>query len=108
MTQLTFHQTLEHYDGTIEFYATDQHGNLYIATTYNQETPARDFIAVPVSAQQRHDLANSDETDLRDLMLENGQCQWFLLTLHDDWSILAVEQDNPIAKSGLLPESDFS
>ena len=108
MTQLTFHQTIDYYDGPIEFYATDQRGNLYIATTYNQAPPARDFIAVPVSAQQRHDLASSDEVDLRELILQNGQCQWFLLTLHDDWTVLTIEQHTSIADCCFLPGSDFS
>ena len=107
MTQLTFHHTLDYYEGPTEFLATDQQGSLYIATTYNQEAPARDFIAVPVSAQQYHDLRNI-ELDLRELMLENGQHKWFLLTLHEDWSILTMEQNTPIAESCLLPPSDFS
>ena len=106
MTQLTFHQVIDYYEGPIEFSATDQKGSLYIATTYNQETPARDFIAVPVSTQQYHDLRNI-ELDLRELMLQNGQHQWFLLTLHEDWSILTMEQNTPISESCLLPSSDF-
>ena len=105
MTQLTFHQTLDYYEGPIEFSATDQHGRIYIATTYNQETPAQDFIAVLVSAQQYNDLRNT-EVDLRELMLQNGQSQWFLLTLHDDWSILTMEQNTNIAECCLLPHKD--
>ena len=104
MIQLTYHQTIDYYEGPTEFFAIDQNDVLYIATTPGEDVPATDFIAVPLSAQQYHDLQNT-EMDLRDLMLQNGQCQWFLLKLADDWTIQAVEQNTPIADSGLLPES---
>ena len=107
MTQLTFHQQLDYYDGPIEFSATDPKGNLYIAVAYTQETPARQFIAVPVTQLQLQEYCQA-ESDLHELMLQNGKCQWFRLTLHDNGAINTVEQNTPIQESGLLPEPEIT
>ena len=108
MTTIRYARTLFYYDGIQLFLATDPIGGHYVAMMIETPDNGHQYLVVGVApAELRRFL--SGELDLRSLMLQFGNSDWYTTQLPDDLEAdLVIEREkSPLLRSGLLPEEGF-
>lgn len=100
--------TLFYYDGPQIFEARDAIGGHYVAVAVESEAEADRYLVAGVSPERLRQF-RSGALDLRSLLAEDGEAEWYLATAEAglDQPLTLETQTIPLMKSGLLPDPGF-
>ncbi|MFN0118972.1 MAG: DUF6575 domain-containing protein [Blastocatellia bacterium] len=100
--------TLFYYDGPQVFEARDTIGGHYVAVAVESETTQDRYLVAGVSPERLRQF-RSGALDLRSLLAEESEADWFLATVEAglDQPLKLEPQTTTLAASDLLPEPDF-
>ncbi|MFN0124687.1 MAG: DUF6575 domain-containing protein [Blastocatellia bacterium] len=100
--------TLFYYDGPQVFEARDTIGGHYVAVAVESETTQDRFLVTGVSPERLRRF-RSGMLDLRSLLVEDGEEEWYLATVDAglDQPLKLERQNILLVASGLLPDPDF-
>ena len=94
-------------DCDLIFAAEDGQGNRYIALHTDDPPGACEYAVIPVTGKSLESFAK-EEMDLRSLMTERGEQEWYLTRLHHTTGEgKSLRQPEPISKSGYLPKPGY-
>lgn len=100
--------TLFYYDSPHVFEARDVIGGHYVAVMVEPEDSVDRYLVVGVAPERLRQF-RSGALDLRSLLTDGGEDEWYLVTanagLHEPMALVA--QTMPLATSGLLPDPGF-
>lgn len=107
MKAIRYMATLFYYDGPQVFEACDVIGGHYVAVAVETQDAGERYLVVGVAPERLRKFRNGT-LDLRTLIVEAGQEEWYLATTTDLTRPVNVEQQEiPIVESGLLPDEGF-
>ena len=100
--------TLFYYDGPQVFEARDAIGGHYVAVMVEPEGGSDRYLVAGVEPERLRQF-RSGTLDLRSLLAEAGEEEWFLITTATglDQPLALVPQRTPLRASGLLPDEGF-
>jgi hypothetical protein len=100
--------TLFYYDGPQVFEARDAIGGHYVAVAVESETAQDRYLVAGVSPERLRQF-RSGTLDLRSLLVEDGEAEWYLATAAAglDQPLALETQTTPLMTSELLPDAGF-
>ena len=100
--------TLSYCDGPQVFEARDTIGGHYVAVMVEQSGGCDSYLVAGVAPGRLRQF-RSGATDLRSLLTDGGDVEWYLATAEAglDAPLALVVQNDPLAQSQLLPEPGF-
>jgi hypothetical protein len=101
-------QTLFYYDGPQIFEARDAIGGHYVALMVEPDDDHDQYLVTGVAPERLRQF-RSGSLDLRTLLAESGENEWYLTKTEAglEQALQLVMQDSPLLDSGLLPEPGF-
>ncbi len=108
MKTIRYLDTLFAYDGPQIFEARDASGGYYLALAVEVENARDRYLVVSVSPERLRQF-RTGTLDLRSLLAENGEGEWYLATAEAglDQPLRLEPQTIPLLTSGLLPDTGF-
>ena len=100
--------TLFYYDGPQVFEARDAIGGHYVAVMVEPQDGQDRYLVAGVAPERLRQF-RSGTLDLRALLAESGEEEWYLATTTAglDQPLALVQQGTPLMESGLLPDAGF-
>lgn len=100
--------TLFYYDGPQIFEARDAIGGHYVAVMVEPQDGQNRYLVAGVAPERLRQF-RSGTLDLRSLLVEAGEDEWYLATTATglDQALALVPQGVPLKESGLLPDAGF-
>lgn len=100
--------TLFYYDGPQVFEARDAIGGHYVAVMVEPQDGQDRYLVAGVAPERLRQF-RSGTLDLRSLLAEAGEEEWYMATTAAglDQPLVLVPQSTPLAESGLLPDEGF-
>lgn len=100
--------TLFYYDGPQVFEARDAIGGHYVAVAVELGTVQDRYLVTGVSPERLRQF-RSGTLDLRSLLVEGGEAEWYLATAEAglDQPLTLEAQTTPLMNSELLPDPGF-
>lgn len=108
MKTIRYTTTLFYYDGVQVFEARDTIGGHYVAVLTDTDRGHDRYLVAGVSPERLRQF-RSGTLDLRTLLMDEGECEWFLATIDAglDQPLSLIRQAQPLSDSGLLPDPGF-
>ena len=101
-------EILDYYDGILVFVAQDTIGGQYVASLIERTSQNDRYLVVGTKPERLDDLRNG-KVDLRTLLLEMPEGQWYITTpegtLDDPMEL--EPQSTPLGESDYLPGEDY-
>ena len=100
--------TLVYYDGIEVFEGHDSNGGLYVGVLIDIQDDIGEYLVTRVSSDRLQEL-RSGSLDLRRLLLDSSQPEWYITKAVGDLSqpLLLEEQHHQLADTDLLPDDGF-
>ena len=108
MKSIRYTETLFYYDGPQVFVARDSIGGHYIAVAVEGDGGEDKYLLAGVAPERLWQF-RAGFLDLRKLILEGEDGEWFIATAPQglEEPLVAIRQDGRLEDSGLLPEDGF-
>ena len=108
MKTIRYTNTLYYYDGVQVFEARDTIGGHYVAVLTDTDRGHDRYLVTGVSPERLRQF-RSGTLDLRTLLMDEGESDWFLTTIKAgfDERLPLIQQELSLAASGFLPDSGF-
>ena len=100
--------TLVYYDGVQVFEGRDRIGGHYVGVMVDTSEDSDRYLVTGVDPERLR-LFRSGGLDLRNMLLEEGEQEWYFTNVADDFQLplQLMQQNGPLEDQEFLPEEGF-